>query len=98
MISIPVRKDLAVCRAKLPAFWRASRAALRQCAAQCRVRAVERAARQARAASLECLLAELLAVVRETNPTRIVVVGPTSWNSLAELADVQLPARSATCS
>ena len=37
------------------------------------------------------LFAELLAEVRKTNPTRIVVVGPTSWNALKELPTLSLP-------
>jgi endoglucanase len=43
------------------------------------------------AAAWNSLFAELLADVRKTNPTRIVVVGPTSWNSLKELPTLQLP-------
>ena len=37
------------------------------------------------------LLPQLLAVVRETNPTRNVVVGPASWNSFRYLDRLQLP-------
>jgi endoglucanase len=37
------------------------------------------------------LLAQLLAVVRQSNPTRIVVVGPTHWNSLNDLPLFKLP-------
>jgi len=37
------------------------------------------------------LLAQLLGVVRKTNRTRIVVVGPTHWNSLADLRLLKLP-------
>jgi endoglucanase len=37
------------------------------------------------------LLAELLPIVRQTNPTRIVVVGPTHWNSLKDLPQLKLP-------
>jgi len=38
------------------------------------------------------LLAALLPIVRQTNPTRIVVVGPTHWNSLKDLPDLKVPA------
>jgi len=38
------------------------------------------------------MLAQLLAVVRASNPTRIVVVGPTHWNSLNDLPLLKLPA------
>ncbi len=37
------------------------------------------------------LLPKLLAVVRKTNPTRNVVVGPASWNSFRYLDRLQLP-------
>ncbi|MFL6737514.1 MAG: glycoside hydrolase family 5 protein [Sphingomonas sp.] len=37
------------------------------------------------------LLAQALEVVRKTNPTRIVVVGPSHWNSLADLPLLKLP-------
>jgi endoglucanase len=37
------------------------------------------------------LLARLLGIVRSTNPTRIVVVGPTHWNSLNDLPLLKLP-------
>jgi endoglucanase len=34
---------------------------------------------------------ELLALVRQSNPTRTVVIGPTSWNSFRELSKLRLP-------
>ena len=37
------------------------------------------------------LFAQELALVRQTNPDRIVVVGPTHWNSLADLPLLKLP-------
>jgi endoglucanase len=37
------------------------------------------------------MLAETLAVVRKSNPTREVVVGPTSWNNINDLDRLQLP-------
>lgn len=38
------------------------------------------------------LFPKLLAVVRASNPTRNVVIGPTRWNSFRELDSLQLPA------
>ena len=35
---------------------------------------------------------DLIAIVRQTNPTRNVIVGPTHWNSLGDLPLLQLPA------
>jgi endoglucanase len=36
-------------------------------------------------------LIDLLAIIRETNPTRNVIVGPTHWNSRADLPLLKLP-------
>ncbi len=35
---------------------------------------------------------DLVAIVRQTNPTRNIVIGPTHWDSLADLPLLQLPA------
>ncbi|MGC3965954.1 MAG: glycoside hydrolase family 5 protein [Pirellulales bacterium] len=37
------------------------------------------------------ILRDALAAVRKTNPSRTVVVGPTAWNSIAELQSLDLP-------
>ena len=37
-------------------------------------------------------LAEALAIIREKNPTRTVIVGPGFWNSIDHLAELELPA------
>jgi len=37
------------------------------------------------------LLADTLGVVRQSNPTREVVVGPVGWNSIGELKNLELP-------
>ncbi len=37
-------------------------------------------------------LSEALAIVRRTNPTRTVIIGPTSWNSINALNSLRLPA------
>jgi aryl-phospho-beta-D-glucosidase BglC (GH1 family) len=37
------------------------------------------------------LLAKTLAVVRRTNPKRLVVIGPAAWNGISELANLELP-------
>ena len=85
-------QDVAACQARLSAFWQ---------------QVAPRYARAPRNVAFELLnephdklngevwnnmLAQLLATVRETNPDRIVVVGPTHWNSLADLPLLKLPA------
>jgi endoglucanase len=37
------------------------------------------------------LLVDMLAIVRSTNPTRTIVIGPTQWNSLDKLDTLKLP-------
>ncbi len=37
------------------------------------------------------LLVKALAVVRQTNPERNVIIGPAEWNSLEKLSDLRLP-------
>ncbi len=37
-------------------------------------------------------LREALAIVRETNPTRTVIIGPAFWNSVDHLKELELPA------
>ena len=38
------------------------------------------------------MLAEAIRIVRRTNPTREIVVGPTGWNSINDLDSLELPA------
>ncbi len=38
----------------------------------------------------QCLL-EALAIIRESNPTRTVIIGPAFWNSIDHLAELKLP-------
>lgn len=37
------------------------------------------------------LLRETLAIIRQTNPTRTVVIGPASWNNINQLDKLELP-------
>ncbi len=43
------------------------------------------------ASGWNALLAEALAVIRETNPTRAVVIGPANWNNVNALGSLKLP-------
>lgn len=38
------------------------------------------------------IVPDLLAIIRTTNPTRAIVVGPTSWNHVNDLVNLELPA------
>jgi endoglucanase len=43
------------------------------------------------AAHWNTTLAQVLAVVRKSNPTRQIVVGPVAWNGISELKSLELP-------
>ena len=43
------------------------------------------------AAGWNQLFAEILAIMREKNPTRAVIVGPASWNSVDHVKELELP-------
>ena len=84
-------QDVDACRAKLVAFWQ---------------QVAPRYSSEPRSVAFELLnephdklngevwnglLADALGVVRQHNSTRIVIVGPTHWNSLADLPLLKLP-------
>ena len=88
----PCSENVDVCRTKLSAFW---------------TQVAPRFANAPRSVAFELLnephdklngepwnqlFAQVLAIVRSTNPSRIVVVGPTHWNSLKDLPLLKLPA------
>jgi len=86
-------EDLDVCRTKLSAFWRqvAPRYA-RQPWHSVAFELLNEPHDKLNGEPWNALLAELLGIVRQSNPYRIVVVGPTHWNSLADLPLLKLPA------
>jgi endoglucanase len=88
----PCSEDLTVCRAKLPAFWRQVAPRFAKASRGVAFELLNEPHAKLDAANWNSLFAELLGIVRQTNPTRIVVVGPTSWNSFKELPSLKLPA------
>jgi endoglucanase len=85
-------EDVALCRAKLPAFWNQVAPRFANAPRSVAFELLNEPHEKLDAATWNALFADLLAEVRKTNPTRIVVVGPTSWNSLHELSNLKLPA------
>lgn len=82
--------DLAACKPKLTGFW--TQIAQRYKAAPDQV-VFELLNEPNRAMDpvWNAWIPDLLAAIRPTNPTRNVIVGPTNWNSLHRLAELQLP-------
>jgi endoglucanase len=83
--------DLVLCRQKLPAFWEQVAPRFANAPRNVAFELLNEPHEKLDAGTWNTVFAELLTVVRQTNPTRIVVVGPTSWNSFKELPTLQLP-------
>jgi endoglucanase len=84
-------EDVAMCRVKLGAFWEQVAPRYAKAPRNVAFEILNEPHAKLDAANWNSLFAEMLALVRKTNPTRIVVVGPTSWNSLKELPTLKLP-------
>jgi len=84
-------KDAVLCRAKLNAFW--SQVALRYKDAPNKlVFEMLNEPHQAMTAEMwNAQLVETLAIMRATNPTRNVVIGPDNWNGIEALPKLVLP-------
>src|SRR3954449_3024398 len=84
-------EDLALCRAKLPAFWQQVAPRFAHAPRNVAFELLNEPHAKLDGPTWNAVFAQLLGLVRQSNPTRIVVVGPTSWNSLHELSSLQLP-------
>jgi endoglucanase len=84
-------KDVPMCRTKLPAFWRQVAPRYRSAPASVAFELLNEPHAALDAPTWNAFFPELLAIVRETNPTRTVVIGPTRWNNFAELPTLRLP-------
>lgn len=84
-------EDVAFCREKLGAFWTQVAPRYARAPRNVAFEILNEPHAKLDAAAWNGLFAEMLAQIRRSNPTRIVVVGPTSWNSLKELPTLKLP-------
>lgn len=83
-------KDVPMCRVKLAAFWRQVAPRYRNAPANVAFELLNEP-HEALNDVWNDFFPDLLAIVRQTNPTRTVVIGPGSWNSFRELAKLKLP-------
>ncbi|MGQ3095020.1 glycoside hydrolase family 5 protein [Roseateles sp.] len=83
-------EDLPPCRVRLQAFWRQV-AARYQGAPDGLIFEILNEPNGAADAVWQDMLTENLAIIRESNPTRRVIVGPKFWNSLDHLGSLRLP-------
>ena len=84
--------DIETCRAKLSAFWQQVAPHLSNAPSNVAFELLNEPHDKLNGDPWNALFAQVLAIVRQTNPTRTVVVGPTHWNSLADLPLLKLPA------
>lgn len=84
-------KDLPACRVKLPAFWRQVAPRYRDAPGSVAFELLNEPHGPLDAETWNAFFPELLAIVRETNPNRTVIVGPTRWNNFNELETLELP-------
>jgi endoglucanase len=87
----PCSEDLAMCRVRLPAFWRQVAPRYANAPRSVAFELLNEPHGQLDAANWNALFAEVLGIARQSNPTRIVVVGPTKWNNYQELRSLKLP-------
>ncbi|MFT7774416.1 glycoside hydrolase family 5 protein [Roseateles sp.] len=83
-------KEIDLCRARLKAFWRQVAPRYKD-APDAVLFEILNEPNGAADAVWNDMLAENLAIIRETNPRRRVVVGPRFWNSLDHLDSLKLP-------
>jgi endoglucanase len=88
----PCSEDLNVCRTKLSAFWSQVAPRFAKAPRNVAFELLNEPHDQLNGQPWNELFAQVLATVRTSNPTRIVVVGPTHWNSLKDLPLLKLPA------
>jgi endoglucanase len=88
----PCSEDVVVCTTKLAAFWRQVAPRYAHAPRSVAFELLNEPHDKLNGEIWNAILADTLAIVRRTNPTRIVVVGPTHWNSLNDLALLKLPA------
>jgi len=85
-------QDVAACQARLSAFWQQVAPRYANAPRNVAFELLNEPHDKLNGEPWNAMLAQLLATVRQTNPTRIVVVGPSHWNSLADLPLLRLPA------
>jgi endoglucanase len=87
----PCSANVETCRVRLSAFWRQVAPRYASAPRSVAFELLNEPHDKLDAAAWNALIPKLLAIVRQSNPTRIVVVGPTSWNALRELPNLKLP-------
>ncbi len=83
--------DPVACEPRLIAFWRQIGERYKAAPASVLFELLNEPHAKLDADHWNALVAQLIPVVRATNPARTLVIGPTQWNSLGQLATLRLP-------
>jgi endoglucanase len=84
-------ENAQTCRTRLTAFWSVVAPRYRDAPQSVAFELLNEPHGPLDAATWNALHPDLLAIVRRTNPTRTVVIGPTRWNNFGELQTLKLP-------
>lgn len=84
-------EDLNLCQTRLSAFWQQVAPRFAKAPRNVAFELLNEPHDKLNGEPWNLLFANVLGVVRQSNPTRIVVVGPTHWNSLKDLPLLKLP-------
>ena len=85
-------KDAAGCAPRLRAFWRQISERYKNAPASVLFEILNEPGRQITPELWNNELKDALAIIRQTNPTRTVIIGPASFNSIQFLDKLELPA------
>lgn len=83
--------DVATCRVKLSAFWSQVAPRYRDAPPGVMFEPLNEPYGKLDAEAWNALFPQLLGIIRQTNPDRWVVIGPTRWYNFAELPTLTLP-------
>ncbi len=83
--------DPASCQAKVEAFWRQFAPRYRNASSRVMFELLNEPHGFLDAKAWNPIARSALAIVRETNPARNVIVGPAGWSSIDQLAGLELP-------
>jgi endoglucanase len=84
-------EDLNLCQIRLSAFWQQVAPRFAKAPRNVAFELLNEPHDKLNGEPWNLLFAHVLGVVRQSNPNRIVVVGPTHWNSLKDLPLLKLP-------
>lgn len=88
---VPCGKDAAWCEPRLLAFWRQIAPRFKAAPSSVVFEILNEPNGEITPAVWNKYVSEALAIIRETNPTRTVVIGPAFWNSIRSLNSLELP-------